>query len=84
MVPLSSGRLLHNAPSERNLEPVYESGVATWTQTLLKFVLSDERVSGVLPATSSPERARENAHAGMPPFFSEEEREYVSRMAQRR
>ena len=84
MVPLSSGRLLHNAPSERDLEPVREFCVTTWTQALLKFVLSDERVSGVLPATSSPERARENAHAGMPPFFSEEEREYVSRMAQRR
>jgi aryl-alcohol dehydrogenase-like predicted oxidoreductase len=81
MVPLGSGRLVCNAPSERDLEPLREFGVETWGQALLKFVLSDERVSCVIPATSKPERALENARAGDPPFFGEEEREYVSRMA---
>jgi aryl-alcohol dehydrogenase-like predicted oxidoreductase len=54
-----------------------EFGVETWAQALLKFVLSDERVSSAIPATSKPERALENARAGDPPSFSEEEREYV-------
>ena len=81
MVPLGSGRLVRNAPSERDLQPLREFGVETWGQALLKFVLSDERVSCVIPATSKPERARENARAGEPPFFGEEEREYVSRLA---
>ena len=81
MVPLGSGRLIRNAPSERYLEPLREFGVETWAQALLKFVLSDERVSCVIPATSKPERARENAQAGHAPFFGEEEREYVSRLA---
>jgi aryl-alcohol dehydrogenase-like predicted oxidoreductase len=81
MVPLGSGRLVRNAPSERDLEPLREFGVETWGQALLKFVLSDERVSCVIPATSKPERALENARAGDPPFFGEDEREYVSRMA---
>lgn len=81
MVPLGSGRLVRNAPSERDLEPLREFGVETWGQALLKFVLSDERVSCVIRATSKPERALENARDGDPPFFDEEEREYVSRMA---
>jgi aryl-alcohol dehydrogenase-like predicted oxidoreductase len=84
MVPLGSGRLVRNAPSEKDLEPLRGFGVETWGQALLKFVLSDERVSCVIPATSKPERARENARAGEPPFFGEEEREYVSRLARGR
>ncbi len=84
MVPLGSGRLVRNAPSEEELEPLREFGVETWAQALLKFVLSDERVSCAIPATSKPERAQENARAGDPPFFGEEEREYVSRLARGR
>ena len=33
---------------------------------------SSERVSCVIPATSSPDRALENARVGEPPFFGEE------------
>lgn len=84
MVPLGSGRLVRNVPSEEELRPLREFGVETWAQALLKFVLSDERVSCIIPATSKPERARENARAGDPPFFGDEEREYVSRLARRR
>ncbi len=61
-----------------------EFGIETWAQALLKFVLSDERVTSAIPATSDPDRARENAHASEPPFFGDEEREYVSRLARRR
>jgi aryl-alcohol dehydrogenase-like predicted oxidoreductase len=84
MIPLGSGRLIRNAPADKDLEPLKEFGTETWAQALLKFVLSDERVSCVIPATSRPERARENARAGEPPFFGEEEQEYVKRLAQRR
>lgn len=83
MVPLGSGRLVRNAPSEEELEPLREFGVETWAQALLKFVLSDYRVSCAIPATSKPERARENARAGEPPFFGDEEREYVASLARR-
>jgi aryl-alcohol dehydrogenase-like predicted oxidoreductase len=84
MIPLGSGRLVRNAPPDKDLEPLEEFGIETWAQALLKFVLSDERVSCAIPATSKPERARENARAGDPPFFGAEEREYVTRLAQRR
>jgi len=84
MVPLGRGRLLRNTPPEEDLKPLRKFGVRTWAQALLRSVLSDERVSCVIPATSDPDRARENARAGEPPFFGEEEREYVSRLAHRR
>lgn len=81
MVPLGSGRLVRNPPIEGEIAPLREFGVETWAQALLKFVLSDERVTSVIPATSNPDRARENAHAGEPPFFGAEERELVRRLA---
>jgi aryl-alcohol dehydrogenase-like predicted oxidoreductase len=81
MVPLGSGRLVRHAPPERDLEPLREFGVETWAQALLKFVLSDRRVSCAIPATSSPQRMRENARAGEPPWFGEEERRYVAGLA---
>lgn len=84
MIPLGSGRLVRDAPPDKDLESLEEFGIETWAQALLKFVLSDERVSCAIPATSQPERARENARAGDPPFFGEEEREYVTRLARRR
>lgn len=83
MVPLGSGRLVRNAPHQSELEPLREFGVETWAQALLKFVLSDRRVSSAIPATSSPERMRENARAGEPPWFGDQEREYVAELARR-
>ena len=80
MVPLGSGRLVARPPSAPALEPLREFGVETWAQALLKWVLSDGRVDLVIPATKRPERARENAGAGAPPWFGEEERRYVERL----
>ena len=83
MVPFGSGRLVRRASPQRDLEPLGEFGVETWAQALLKFVLSDRRVSSAIPATTSPERMRENARAGDPPWFGEEERRYVAELARR-
>ena len=83
MVPLGSGRLVRRSPPESELEPLREFGVETWAQALLKFVLSDARVSCAIPATSSPDRMRENARAGEPPWFGDEERAYVADLARR-
>ena len=83
MVPLASGRLVREAPSRSELEPLREFGVETWAQALLKFVLSDRRVSCAIPATSSPDWMRENARTGEPPWFGGEERGYVAELARR-
>jgi diketogulonate reductase-like aldo/keto reductase len=56
-------------------------GVETWAQALLKWALSDGRVDLVIPATSTPEHARNNAGAGAPPWFGPAERELVERLA---
>ena len=56
-------------------------GVETWPQAVLKWALSDERVDLVIPATKRPERARENAAAGDPPWLGPEERAPVERLA---
>jgi aryl-alcohol dehydrogenase-like predicted oxidoreductase len=78
MRPLGEGALARRAPSAEALAPLAPYGVRTWAQALLKFILSDPRVSCVIPATSSPERMIENAEAGSEPWFGEEEREYVA------
>jgi len=81
MRPLARGALLRRAPSAEALAPLREFGVETWPQALLKWVLSDARVDVVIPATSRPERVRENAVAGTPPWFGPDERAYVERLA---
>ena len=80
MQPLGVGELARRTPPPDALAPLAPFGVTTWAQALLKFILSDERVSCVIPATSRPERMRENALAGRPPWFGAAEREYVARV----
>jgi aryl-alcohol dehydrogenase-like predicted oxidoreductase len=81
MRPFGEGGLVRHPPSEGDLAPLADFGVRTWAQALLKWVLSDERVSVVIPATSKPDRMRENALAGRPPWFGPEERAYVAKLA---
>jgi len=54
----------------------------TWAQALLAWALADARVHVLIPATSRPEHARENAAAGELPPLEEAERELVARMAE--
>jgi len=81
MRPLGKGVLARKPPSGEKLEPLKKFGVRTWPQALLKWILSDSRVHCVIPATSKVERAIENGAAGEPPWFDEETRAYVKRIA---
>jgi aryl-alcohol dehydrogenase-like predicted oxidoreductase len=81
MQPLGTGALVRRSPSERDLKPLVRFGVHTWAQALLKWIASDPRIHCVLPATSRPEHAAENAAAGEPPWFDPDTREYVARLA---
>ena len=81
MTPFGSGRLVARPPDAAALEPLRPFGVETWAQALLKWLLSDDRVDAVLPATRRPDRAHENAAAGSPPWFGPEERRYVEHLA---
>jgi diketogulonate reductase-like aldo/keto reductase len=80
MRPLGAGRLVGKAATPAELEAL---GVETWPQALLKWGLSDPRIDVVIPATKRPERARENAAAGSPPWLDFEQRELVERIAAR-
>jgi diketogulonate reductase-like aldo/keto reductase len=81
MRPLGDKSRLRSPPSRDELEPLRAFGVDTWAQALLKWALSDERVDVVIPATSKPERAAENARAGSPPWLGPNERDLVTRLA---
>jgi aryl-alcohol dehydrogenase-like predicted oxidoreductase len=80
MRPFGEGALTRRPPHERELAPLEPFGVTTWGQALLKWGLSDPRITVALPATSKPERAAENARAGEPPWFGPEERALVERL----
>jgi aryl-alcohol dehydrogenase-like predicted oxidoreductase len=81
MRPLGGGGLVARAPGDGELEPLRAFGVETWAQALLKWVLSDPRCHVAIPATSRPGRMRENAAAGAPPWFDDEARALVARLA---
>jgi diketogulonate reductase-like aldo/keto reductase len=78
MRPLGAGRLVADAPKAQDLEPL---GVETWAQALLKYVLSDPRITVAIPASSKAHRVTENAKAGEPPWFGADERKLVERLA---
>jgi diketogulonate reductase-like aldo/keto reductase len=65
----------------RALDPLQPSGIETWPQALLAWALSDPRVDLVIPATSRPERAAENARAGSLASLGPDERAYVAGLA---
>ena len=81
MEPFDSGALLRSPPRPDELAPLRAFGIETWPQALLKWVLSDPRVDLVIPATSRPERAAENAAAGQPPWLGPEERSLIEDLA---
>ena len=57
MVPLGTGRLVRDAPGERDLAPLAPFGVTTWAQALLKWILSAPR-GALRPPRHAPPRAR--------------------------
>ena len=81
MRPFGEGGLLRRAPSAADLAPLAPLGVVTWPQALLRWQLSDPRCSVTIPATSDPQRVRDNAAAGTAPWFGPAERRLVERLA---
>lgn len=80
MEPLGTGALARKAPAPEQLEPFLDHGLTTWTQVCLKWILSDPRVTCVIPATSNPDHMRENASAGSGPWFDEKERSAIAEL----
>jgi aryl-alcohol dehydrogenase-like predicted oxidoreductase len=80
MRPFGEGGLMPG-PDPGRLAPLEDFGVTTWAQALLKWVLSDPRVTVAIPATRDPRHAALNAAAGEPPWFGPDERAVVERLA---
>ena len=83
MQPLGVGRLVTGLKREPDLAPLRTHGIETWAQALLAWILADMRISVVIPATSKPERIRENASVGAMPALPPELRTYIEQETQR-
>jgi aryl-alcohol dehydrogenase-like predicted oxidoreductase len=75
MRPLGAGSLVRMRPPLDGLD------AESWAEALLKWALSDPRVTAVIPATADPEHARANARAGRGPWLDEEQRRRVAQLA---
>jgi aryl-alcohol dehydrogenase-like predicted oxidoreductase len=82
MRPFGQGSLMRRQPKPDELAPLKEFGVETWSQALLKWILSDPRCHVAIPATRSPDHMSEDAAAGDPPWLGSEERALVERLAE--
>jgi aryl-alcohol dehydrogenase-like predicted oxidoreductase len=82
MSPLGVGALVQREPPRTKWRQFEAMGITSWAQVLLKWIVSDPRVSVTIPATSRPGRMTENAAAGNPPFFDPEQREMLARLAE--
>lgn len=81
MRPFGEGGLLRMPLGPELLAPLEAFGVRTWPQALLKWILSDPRCHVAIPATSSAAHMRENTAAGSPPWFTDDARAHVARLA---
>jgi len=83
MRPFGEGALLQQSPPNDALRPFRRFDCATWPQVLLKWVLSDPRITVVIPATRDAAHLRANAVAGEGPWFGPAERAEVVKLAAR-
>ncbi len=83
MEPLQKGWYVTGLKREPDLAPLKGTGIRTWAQALLAWVLADPRVSVAIPATSRPERISENAVAGSGFILEPEQRDYIRRETER-
>jgi aryl-alcohol dehydrogenase-like predicted oxidoreductase len=51
-----------------------EAGVTSWAQMFLKFALSDDAVTAVIPATGKPDRQSDNLKAGFGPMLTSQQK----------
>jgi diketogulonate reductase-like aldo/keto reductase len=69
--PLATGDLPHRLRSKPLPEWAAAIGAASWTELLLKFVISHPSITCAIPATSSLEHLKQNLRAGQGDIFSE-------------
>jgi aryl-alcohol dehydrogenase-like predicted oxidoreductase len=81
MRPFAEGALMRRAPRDPGV--LAALGVSTWAQALLKWTLSDPRITVAIPATAKTEHAAADIAAGDPPWLDAEQRALVERCVER-
>lgn len=83
MEPLGTGALVKKAPDEAELAPFVDERVRTWPQVCLKWILSDPRITAVIPATTSAAHMRDNLAAGEGRWYDDKERAAIVELFER-
>ena len=83
MEPLQKGCYITDLKRVPDLGPLKGTGITTWAQALLAWVLADQRISVAIPATSRPERISENAFGGSGLVLDPGQRDYIRRETER-
>jgi aryl-alcohol dehydrogenase-like predicted oxidoreductase len=83
MRPFGQGALVYATPHEHELAFLEQHGLRTWSQALLNWVVSDPRVSVVIPATRKLPHIAENLAVGAAKRFDAETRDRVAKLAVR-
>lgn len=81
MRPFGGGDLARRQVSDSDLAPLAEFGITSWSGALLAWGLADQRISCAIPATSKPDRARDNAAGGDPPWPDTAARRHIEHLA---
>jgi len=79
--PLAAGAALGPLRERPVPEWAPELGCSTWSQLLLKFVVSHPSVTCAIPATANPNHLLENMHAVLGPMPDASLRERIARAA---
>jgi diketogulonate reductase-like aldo/keto reductase len=73
----NDGKLFNQVKGKQLPGWAKEVGVTSWAQMLLKFCLSHEAVTAVIPATGKPDRQSDNLKAGYGPLLSAAQKQEV-------
>ena len=82
--PLAAGAALGPLRERPVPEWAAELGCTTWSQLLLKFVVSHPAVTCAIPATSNPDHLLDNMRAASGPMPDASLRERIARAATER
>ena len=76
----NDGRLFNQVKGKALPGWAGELGITSWAQMFLKFCLSHEAVTAVIPATGKPDRQSDNLKAGFGPLLSGAQKQEVIKL----